>query len=86
MIWILSPKNQAKNRQLQQQQYLNSKKINSETLLVLFKSLIVQKLLERGCKGTILTAISKDELQKIIDEANRNLEAVFEKKQKEVMG
>lgn len=44
---------------------LNSKKINSETLLVLFKSLIVQKLLERGCKGTILTAISKDELQKI---------------------
>ena len=29
---------------------------------------------------------AKDELQKIIDEANRNLEAVFEKKQKEVMG
>jgi len=29
---------------------------------------------------------AKDELQKIIDEANRNLEANFEKKQKEVMG
>jgi len=29
---------------------------------------------------------AKDELQKIIDEANRNLEASFEKKQKEVMG
>ncbi|MEI7709717.1 MAG: ribosome recycling factor [bacterium] len=29
---------------------------------------------------------AKDELQKIIDEANRNLEAVFEKKEKEVMG
>lgn len=29
---------------------------------------------------------AKDELQKIIDEANRSLEVVFEKKQKEVMG
>ncbi len=29
---------------------------------------------------------AKDELQKIIDEANRTLEAAFEKKQKEVMG
>lgn len=29
---------------------------------------------------------AKDELQKIIDEANKNLEAIFEKKQKEVMG
>lgn len=29
---------------------------------------------------------AKEELQKIIDEANRNLEASFEKKQKEVMG
>ena len=28
---------------------------------------------------------SKDELQKIIDEANRNLESLFEKKEKEVM-
>ncbi|MSU44616.1 ribosome recycling factor [Candidatus Nomurabacteria bacterium] len=29
---------------------------------------------------------AKEELQKIIDEANKNLEASFEKKQKEVMG
>ncbi len=29
---------------------------------------------------------AKEELQKIIDEANKNLEATFEKKQKEVMG
>lgn len=29
---------------------------------------------------------SKDELQKIVDEANKNLEAVFERKEKEVMG
>src|SRR3989344_488400 len=29
---------------------------------------------------------AKEELQKIIDEANRNLEATFEKKEKEVMG
>ncbi len=29
---------------------------------------------------------AKEDLQKIIDEANRNLEASFEKKQKEVMG
>jgi ribosome recycling factor len=29
---------------------------------------------------------AKDELQKIIDETNANLEAIFEKKEKEVMG
>lgn len=29
---------------------------------------------------------SKEELQKIINEANKNLEAIFEKKEKEVMG
>ena len=29
---------------------------------------------------------AKDELQKIVDEANKNLEALFEKKEKEVMG
>ena len=28
---------------------------------------------------------SKDELQKLVDEANKTLEAMFEKKQKEVM-
>jgi len=45
---------------------MNSEKINSETLLILIKSFVIQKLLKRGCKGTILTAIPKDELEKII--------------------
>lgn len=44
---------------------LNSEKINSETLLILFKSLVIQELLQRGSKGTILTAISKIELESI---------------------
>jgi len=44
---------------------LNSEKINSETLLILVKSLPLQMQLKRGCKGTILTAIPKDELKKI---------------------
>lgn len=44
---------------------LNSEKINSETLLILFKSSIVQEFLQRGSKGTILTAISKTELESI---------------------
>lgn len=41
---------------------LDSDRINSETLLVLFKSEPVQALLKQRCSGTILTAISKDEL------------------------
>lgn len=40
---------------------INSGKINSETLLVLFKSKPIQLLLKQRCSGTILTAISKDE-------------------------
>ena len=40
---------------------INSDKINSETLLVLFKSEPIQSLLKQRCSGTILTAISKDE-------------------------
>jgi restriction endonuclease S subunit len=39
--------------------------INSETLLVLFKSEPIQNLLKKGCSGTILTAISKNELEEI---------------------
>lgn len=35
--------------------------INSETLLVLFKSQLMQELLKQGCSGTILTAINKNE-------------------------
>lgn len=45
---------------------INSKIINSESLLVLSKSFVLQNLFKKGCKGTILTAISKDELDKIL--------------------
>ena len=44
---------------------LNSNFFNSECLLVLFKSNIIQTLLKKWCSWTILTAISKDELNKI---------------------
>lgn len=44
---------------------LNSNLINSETLMILFKSRPVQALMKRGCSGTILSAIGKDELYKI---------------------
>ena len=42
---------------------LDSDRINSETLLVLFKSEPIQGLMKQRCSGTILTAISKEELQ-----------------------
>ncbi|MEW6408146.1 MAG: restriction endonuclease subunit S [Patescibacteria group bacterium] len=45
---------------------VNSDKINSETLLVLLKTKVGQLQLKKGCKGTILTAIGKDELSKIV--------------------
>lgn len=45
---------------------VNSNKINSEALLVFLKSNLGQIQLKRGCKGTILTAISKDELKNLI--------------------
>lgn len=38
---------------------LDSAKINSETLLILFKSVPMQALLKKACSGTILTAISR---------------------------
>ncbi len=41
---------------------LDSDILNSETLLVLFKSGPIQALLKQRCSGTILTAITKDEL------------------------
>ncbi|MCK9424417.1 MAG: restriction endonuclease subunit S [Ignavibacteriaceae bacterium] len=44
---------------------INSKKINSETLLVLFKSEPMQNILKQNCSGTILTAINKTEFQNI---------------------
>jgi len=45
---------------------VNSGKLNSETLLVFLKSRAGQLQLKKGCSGTILTAISKDELTRII--------------------
>ncbi len=44
---------------------IDSDSYNPETLLMLFKSEMVQTLMRRGCSGTILTAISEDELRKI---------------------
>lgn len=40
----------------------DSNAINSETLLVLFKSESIQALMKQRCSGTILSAISKEEL------------------------
>jgi len=45
---------------------INSDAINSETLLVLLKSLVGQLQLKKGCSGTILTAISNNEFKKVI--------------------
>ena len=45
---------------------VNSKTINPETLLVLFKSEPMQNLLKQGCSGTILTAIGKTEFQNLV--------------------
>lgn len=45
---------------------IQSEMINSETLLILLKTKVGQLQLKKGCKGTILTAISKDELSKIV--------------------
>ena len=44
---------------------INSKRINSESLLVLFKSEPMQNILKRSCSGTILTAINKNEFLQI---------------------
>ena len=45
---------------------INSKNYSSETLLVLLKSLVGQLQLRKGCSGTILTAINKEEFSKVI--------------------
>lgn len=44
---------------------INSDKINSETLLVLFKSEPMQNILKQNCSGTILTAINKQDILNI---------------------
>ena len=45
---------------------VNSQAFNSETLLVLLKSIVGQLQLKKGCSGTILTAINKDEFGRVI--------------------
>ncbi len=44
---------------------INSDKINSETLLVLFKSELMQAIMKQNCSGTILTAMNKDDFSNI---------------------
>ena len=44
---------------------VSSEKYNPETLLLLFKSESLQAMLKKRCSGTILTAISKDEFEKM---------------------
>ena len=44
---------------------IRSNVLNSETLLVFLKSALGQLQLKKGCSGTILTAINKDEFSKI---------------------
>jgi type I restriction enzyme S subunit len=45
---------------------IQSNVISSETLLVLFKSELIQNIMKQNCSGTILTAINKDEFTNII--------------------
>jgi restriction endonuclease S subunit len=45
---------------------INSGIFNSETLLVLLKSSVGQLQLKKGCSGTILTAINKEEFKRIL--------------------
>lgn len=45
---------------------INSKDINPESILLLLKSSICQSQLKRGCSGTILASINKDELKKVV--------------------
>ncbi|MDA8002408.1 MAG: hypothetical protein MPL62_14110, partial [Alphaproteobacteria bacterium] len=45
---------------------IKSSELNSETLLLLMQSIVGQLQLKKGCSGTILTAISKDELGQIV--------------------
>lgn len=63
---------------------LSPRIINSETSLVLFKSAMIQTLLQRACTGTILTAINKEEFVNIslpiIDNDTQNSIAVIIKR------
>jgi len=45
---------------------VNSKIFNPETLLVLLKSIVGQLQFKKGCSGTILTAINRDEFKQVV--------------------
>ena len=45
---------------------MNATSLNSETLLVMLKSIVGQSQLKRGCNGTILTAINLDAVKQIV--------------------
>lgn len=45
---------------------VSSEYINSETILILFKSIVGQLQLKQRCSGTILTAINKDAFESIV--------------------
>lgn len=45
---------------------IKSKNYSPETLLVLLKSMVGQLQLKKGCSGTILTAINKEEFGKVV--------------------
>jgi restriction endonuclease S subunit len=57
---------------------IKSEILNSETLFVLMKSLVGQLQLEKGCSGTILTAINKDDFSRLV------LPKIREKKQTQI--
>ena len=44
---------------------VNSEKLNSESLLAVFKSSLMLNLMKKGCSGTILTNIVKEEFEKL---------------------
>ena len=45
---------------------IDTNEINPETLLVLLKTKVGQLQLKKGCRGTILTAVGKEELSKVV--------------------
>lgn len=62
---------------------LSSDSINSETLLVLFKSEPIQALMKQRCSGTILMGITKDEflsmpLPRIANEAQEQIASIVQ--------
>lgn len=57
---------------------VNSKTFNPETLLVLLTSIVGQLQLKKGCSGTILTAINRDEFKQVL------LPKVIQAKQTEI--